>query len=162
MRLLHPDPGELADRQSILNLKMKYASMAVDEAVTSETLDGTRFARTTMKNATKINIQPFHSEHEAIQKYLETNWFPNIAAFTERQDKYDATFAQLTEVNEQLWKLEDQARVLRSAPDKHQDEVVQRKAEVLDLITELNDKRAEFVKQINMIWNINTQEKLHQ
>lgn len=169
MRVLRPDVGELVDRQTILQLKMEHGQSLDDPKKQVEYLKGDpdpavnedKVMRTVVKGASKINIKPFHDEHEMIQRHLEENWFPNIAADTERQVKYDELFSALLEVNGQLWKLEDQARILGDAPDKFQEIATRRAAEVLFSITNLNDKRADLVKQINALWNINSQEKMY-
>jgi len=166
-RILKPNPGECVDRQTILQLKMKYGAGKSDSKVTTETTEMAsstehmRLSRTKMEDPSPINIQPFADEHEMIQEYLEKNYFPDIAAFPDKQKNFDVYLDQLLEINESLWKLEDQARILREAPDKDSMAVKERKAEVLDLITESNDRRALMVKQINSLWNIYSREKLH-
>lgn len=164
MRFLKPNPGECADRQSILQLKIKYGSGNNDARKVEEriSIDPTEtVARVKLENASPVNVQPFIDENELIQQYLEQNYFPDIAAFAEKQGKFDKFFEQILDVNEDLWKLEDQARILRNAPDKESLHILKRKSEVMDLITVLNDQRAMLVKQINSLWNIYSQEKLH-
>lgn len=163
-RLLRPNPGECVDRQTILELKAEHGQSLDPQQVTDHIKQDTEAAtvvKTVMLNPSKVNIKPFLDEHEAIQRYLEEYYFPNIQAFPDRQTSYDSLYKQLGEVNSGLWNLEDQARILRAAPDKHQEVANQRAAEVLFTITEMNDKRSELVKQINAIWNINSQEKLY-
>lgn len=164
MRFLKPAPGECADRQTILQLKIKYGSGNNDAKTVQEriSVDPTEtIARVKLENASPVNVQPFIDENELIQQYLEINYFPDIAAFEEKQKKFDKFFEQILEVNEDLWRLEDRARILRNAPDKESLPVLKRKSEVLDLITGLNDQRAMLVKQINSLWNIYGQEKLY-
>lgn len=169
MRMLKPSPGELADRQTILQLKMEHAQPFEEPKRKEQYIKGTpdpavredKVSRVTIKGASKIDIKPFHDEHELIQKYLEEFFFPNIAADTNRQKQFDAFHDNLFEVNGKLWKLEDQARVLRAAPDKFQEVAAKRAAEVLFMINDLNDERAALVKKINEIWNIVGQEKMY-
>lgn len=134
MRLMKPAPGEIADRQTILNLKAKFGE------------------------AKGINIQPFLDEHELCQQYLERNWFPEINV-NDAKD-YDRLFAELEELNTQVWQLTDQSHTLMEAPDRHQALANQRAAEVLFAITEMNDRRASIVYQINGLFQVKVQEKI--
>jgi len=169
MRFLKPNPGECADRQTILQLKLEHGQAIGDQKVSQRVVevpaDEPNVVRgevtTKMENPAPVNIEPFLQEHEMIQKYLEENYFPNIAAYPDKQKKFDEYFTQLEQVNRDLWKLEDTSRILRDAPDSKSALVLQRKGEVLDLISSLNDQRAMMVRQINSLWNIYTVEKLH-
>jgi hypothetical protein len=161
MRLLKPNPGECVDRQTILELKIKYGSQGADENMTMESRDeGDKgLTRVKMDAPSKVNIEPFLAENEQIQKYLEKEFLYTIPAH--KGSDYDKYLDDLAKVNEQLWKLEDQARILRDAPDRAQEAANIRAAEVLYTITELNDKRAMLVQRINGLFNINVQEKIH-
>lgn len=165
MRMLKPSPGECVDRQTILELKMQHGQSQVPQKtsdvvkkhdVTEE--QETTIIKTKFEGKSRINIQPFLDEHEAIQKYLESNWLPDIAAVQEKGEQFDSLYSQLLQVNGDLWILEDKCRAIRG---DNSNQSIQTKAVYLDTISELNDKRAELVKSINTIWGMNTQEKLH-
>ena len=163
MRLIKPSPGELADRQSILELKIDYG---LSEIHTQETVDrGKTRLRSLMRKVvsepTKINIIPFKEELEAIIQYTTDKWVPGITDDENKVDEYDRLYEELSEVNGNLWKLEDQARILRAAPDKFEAAAAIRAAEVLFAINSQNDQRAELVRKINSLWGINHQEKLY-
>jgi hypothetical protein len=162
MRLISPTPGECADRQTILELKVKYGGGKQEPILKSDELvedsDTRATGRTVLRDASKVNIQPFIDENEQIQRYLEKAWFPSVGA--EQGDEYDGLYEQLAELNEQLWKLIDQAHILRDAPDKMQEQANQRAAEVLFAQTDLNDKRAELVRKINGLFEVRVQEKI--
>lgn len=159
MRLLKPSPGEAVDRQTILELKIKYGSQGADENMTMESMDKDEsgLVRFKMDNPSKVNIEPFLEENEQIQKYLEKNWFPDLPPA--KGVEYDKQLEELANLNEQIWKLTDRAHVLTEAINRT-DEIIQRAAEVMFLITELNDKRAVVVQKINRLFNINMQEKI--
>lgn len=161
MRLLAPSPGECADRQSILALKIKFGSRGENAYLSEEDSKDTEvgeYFRDVLKDAPPINIQPFIDENEMIQRHLEKNWLVSLDA--SKGLKYDTLFEELAEINLQVWKLTDQAHVLKDAPDRHQEQANKRAAEVLFLITELNDRRAQLVREINMLFEINTVEKI--
>jgi len=162
MRMIKPSPGECADRQTILKLKVaaadpEEAKVSYDQVHTA-TADGMERTvnRTVLKNAPKVDIQPFLLENEEIQRYLEQYWFPD---FPKVGKQYDDLFDVLAEVNEKLWKLEDEARVLRTA--EKNTNTIYRAATVLFEITEENDKRSELVRAINRLFAIDTQEKVY-
>lgn len=161
MRLLKPSPGECADRQTILNLKIKYGSGGQDTGVNlDKTVTETAVAtRQKLDNPSPVNIQPFIDENEALQRYLESNWFPDIQA--NKGVKYDTLLDELGELNHMLWKIMDQATVLKDAPDRAQAQANVRAAELLFLIIELNAKRARLVSEINELWEVRHQEKIY-
>lgn len=134
MRLMKPAPGEIADRQTILNLKAKFGE------------------------AKGLNVQPFIDENELCQQYLEKNWFPDLKA--QDAEEYDSLLSDLEEINLQVWQLTDQSHTLKEAPDRFQALANQRAAEVLFMITDMNDKRAEIVYQINGLFQLKVQEKI--
>lgn len=163
MRLIHPSPGELADRQSILELKIEYGA---SEISSEQKIEGSKVVRNLTRNVitapTRVNIIPFKEELEAVIKYNVEHWLPGIQEDDSKVQLYDKLYDDLFEVNHNLWKLEDEARILRAAPDKYQAQAAVRAAEVLFSINDENDKRAEVIKQINSIWNITHQEKMYQ
>lgn len=163
MRLLKPAPGEIVDRQTILELKMKYAQGYEEPKMFEGTgiEEHANQARVTIEGISKVDIKPFAEEHEALQVYMEKHYFPNIAPFKHHQKAYDEFYAELLEVNGQLWKLEDQARLLAKAPNRFLEAAAVEATDVLFSITATNDRRANLVKQINLIWFITTQEKLY-
>ena len=157
MRMLKPDPGELVDRQTILELKIKHADSGETETAADEKeVEGGAVARTVVKGNSKVDIQPFLWENEEIQRYMEKNWFPD---FPHIGEEYDELFDSLAEVNGRLWDLEDEARALRAATKNPA--TMNRAGIVLFEITEENDKRAELVKKINALFNIHSQEKMY-
>lgn len=161
MRLIRPSPGELADRQVILSLKINHAQVEVVGDDEPKHVKSGNIIRTVVDNKTKVNVQPFYDELELVQNHLKNHWIPDISMTDEKVVQYDKLFDALVDVNTKLWDLEDQARVLRAAPDKFFDVACRQAAEVLFAITELNDNRAKLVQEINAIWKITSQEKLH-
>lgn len=162
MRLLKPDPGELVDRQTILELKIAHIESQKDHDNEPErTVPHGAIARTVVSNPSKLNVHPFADELDLVRDYLTKNFIPDIAPFDDKSNAYDALYDELKEVNSQLWDLEDKARVLRDAPDNFAEAACRRAAEVLFAINTLNDRRAELVKQINGLWGKQTQEKMY-
>ena len=160
MRLLRPNPGECADRQTILELKVKYG-MGVGDTKTSAEVMKTQvgvLARTTVETPVGVNVQPFIDENEQIQQYLEKNWFPDLKP--ELGSEFDRLYEELQELNHQVWKLTDQSHILKEAPDRMQAQADRRAADVLFQITDLNDKRAELVRKINELFSVRVQEKI--
>lgn len=158
MRLLKPSPGECADRQTILALKIKFGSGGTNPYTDIEVNEDRTQARQIIKDASPINIQPFIDENEMIQQHLENNWLTELNS--KKGQRYDTLFEELAEINLQVWKLTDQAHVLKDAPDRYQEQANKRAAEVLFLITELNDRRAQLVREINELFEIRTVEKI--
>lgn len=166
MLLFKTTPGELADRQTILELKIEHLNeIEVDDDPTVQSTSSRGVvARHVVKNASKINPQPFLDELELIQECLKTKWFtPEIVDINKFMivERYDALFDQLEQVNLDIWNLEDNARILRDAPDKFKEAAAIRAAEVLFAINDNNDKRCEIKKQIDALWGYKTQEKLY-
>lgn len=162
MRMLKPSPGEAADRQGILQLKMEHAdtgeqrtAQSGDKVVEEE---GVRWGvnKTLMSGVPKIDISPFHWEHEALQQYLEQNWFIN---FPQNAEIWDVLFDKLKEVNTKLWNLEDEARALRGATKNNA--TVYRAATCLFEITQFNDDRAALVREINKAFDLDVVEKMY-
>lgn len=160
MRLLKPSPGECADRQTILWLKIQYGSGGQEASTRIDMKREEGKARVVIENPSPINIQPFLEENEFIQRHLEANWFPDIANDPEKQRKWDSVVEELAELNHQIWKLTDQSHVLKDAPDRMQAQANARAAEVLFAITDLNDKRANLVRDLNELFEIRTVEKI--
>jgi hypothetical protein len=163
-RLFNPQPGEMVDRQTILTLKIEHVQGQKDFDNDEKAVKGGVVARTVVSNPTKINVHPFVDELELIRKHLSENWIPGISIDDGKVIAYDQFYDDLYDVNAQLWDLEDKARVLRDAPDKiviEESELFKIGYETLGKINTLNDKRAELVKKINELWNIQSQEKLY-
>lgn len=136
MGLLSPLPGEVVDRQTILELKIDAAG--------------------------KKGISPkaFRDEYDQLQTYLEKNSF----ARAPKQQEQEALYKKMKEVNTQLWNIEDQIRlIIKNAGDASKLSSDQR-VEVCKIsfeIPRLNDRRAELVQQINKLFNIDRLEKLY-
>ena len=158
MRLLRPSPGECVDRQTILWLKMEYGSSKVEPSKRVDVRPEEQRARVIVDNPGAINIQPFLDENELIQQHLEANWFPDLS--TSKQVRFNDLMEELAELNHQIWKLTDQAHILKDAPDRMAAVANQRAAEVLYATIELNDKRAKLVRDINELFEIRTVEKI--
>lgn len=164
-RMIRPSPGEAADRQTILELKIKAGGGKPEE--TEEEVDDKgeqtdkvvyETNRWILKDPSQINIQPFLDESEEIQQYLEKVWFPGLPP--DKGSQYDQLYDELAEVNTQLWRLTDEQHVLRDAPDRMKDTTTKRAAEVLYSIADFNDKRAELVGKINSLFSIIGVEKI--
>ncbi len=161
MRLLKPDPGELADRQTILELKIEHLDKEIVDAEPVVKGRGPIIRTVVEGGDKKVGAHHFFDELEMIQKHLRQNWIPDLQMIPGKVEEYDKLYDELTEINSDLWSLEDQARILRSAPDKSYNAVLSRKSEILDAITAQNDKRSEIVKKINALWNITSEEKMY-
>ena len=136
MGLLAPSPGEVVDRQTILELKIAAAK----------------------KN--QISIRDFAEEYDQLQAYLGKNSFTPKPG----QDDYKTLYAKLKNVNTQLWNIEDEIRlIIRQAGAPCSLTADQRDAvcKISFAIPHLNDQRAELVQQINKLFNINRVEKLY-
>lgn len=162
MRLLKPSPGECADRLTILELKMKYGSGGEEPSTDVEVNDDRTMARKVVHNASSVNIEPFRDEHRLIGEYLENNWIPDldVQKGPTARARLDALVEELAELNHQVWKLTDQAHILKDAPDRMAAQANERAAEVLYLTIELNDKRAKLVRDINELFDIRHVEKI--
>lgn len=134
MRMLRPSPGEVADRQTILLLKCRYGSMK------------------------HVNIKPFQDEHIELQTYLQLHWFIQFAPVDDPKGiKFDVLTTELQEVNNNLWKLEDEIRLrAKQTPiDK------ERLLEIALLVPKLNDQRSDLVQKINKLFFVAEQEKIY-
>lgn len=162
--ILNPSPGDLADRQTILEVKLAHCGVASDTgyAPSSQELmeqsNKKSVARTVIEK-TEINIEPFLQEHAGIQERLTLDWFSKINDTTGA--KFDALIAELKIVHERLFDVEDQSRTYLHAPAKDTLLVQRRLAELRNSTTTLNDKRALLIKQINALWELEIVEKLY-
>src|SRR5208337_1010130 len=118
--ILNPSPGDLADRQTILQIKIEHCGVESDTGLAPKSDElivlspEKSVLRTVITDKTEIDIQPFVVEHEGIQSKLQLDWFSKL---TEAGGaKFDKLLEQLRGVNQRLWNLEDQARILREAP----------------------------------------------
>lgn len=163
--IITPTPGDLVDRQTILQLKLEHCGITADSGYAPQSVEmrehstSRTIVRTKLLEKTTIDIQPLLLENEAIQRKLEKEWFPELTVKEAQQ--FDELFPKLQTVNGELWKLEDQARIFRAAPEKFLDTVLRRKAELLDAITMSNDYRIELVGKINALWKIQAEEKIY-
>ena len=171
MRMFKPAPGEMVDRMTILLLKLAHTtelssieprgedtkSIPGEKGKASRVIVRTRVDSSTLNSKEHI----FLDELDLVRNHLIDNWIPDIADKPDKVESYDRLYDDLSDINAQLWDLEDQSRVLRSAPNPKDQKVIENKAELLDSISTLNDKRANIVKEINALWNINTSEKLY-
>src|SRR5438128_1410200 len=98
-RMITPSPGECVDRQTILRLKAEAVDTGeVNTRQEEITREGQRpVSRTVISGASTVDISPFLHEHEEIQRYLETHWFPD---FPKVGEQFDTLYDQLAEVNE--------------------------------------------------------------
>lgn len=136
MGLLTPSPGEVVDRQTILELKIEAAKRK------------------------KIPANAFADEYDQLQAYLEKNSFTRAPVQHDR----DTLYKKLKEVNTQLWHIEDDIRlIIRQAGDPSKLSADQKVlvCKVSFEIPRLNDQRAELVQQINKLFNISRPEKLY-
>lgn len=161
MRLLKPLPGELVDRQTILELKIAHVESQKDFDNEDVQVPHGGITRTVVSNPTKVNVHPFVDELELVRKCLMDNWIPTIALDEEKVALYDKYFDELKAINDKLWDLQAELRVLRDAPDNHVDAARIRAGGVAFDIDFLNEQRANLVKSINQIWGYDTQEKLY-
>ena len=156
MRLL---PGDLADRQSIVELKINHCNAEFDGDVTRKPRGGVERTLVT-KNAVDVAI--FLDELDMIRHALETKWVPDLIA-QNKVEAYDKLYDELNEANTQLWELEDLIRALKAAPQEMEgrvDWLGRVKDIAFDIVTK-NDKRSAVIKQINALWGYNRQEKMY-
>ena len=167
MRMLKPNPGELVDRQSILELKIDHSNVEFEgEKTEFQTGEGKKRSRVMQrtvvnKEALGTKVHLFFDELELIQKHLIENWLPDIYNDDAKIEEYNKLFDELSDTNSQLWDLEDQIRILKSAPDPFQETAAKSAATVAFTIVDMNDKRAMLVKKFNALWGIQSQEKLY-
>src|SRR5580704_13506540 len=152
MPLLKPMPGDLADRQSILELKINHCNAEFDEDKSlpkGKMLGMTR----TLVNKNAVNVAPFIDELDLIRKELTEKWVPDLIKLN-RVEAYDKLYDEISEVNSSLWELEDKIRALKAAPsfvESRDKDWLVRVMETSFEITDANDKRAVLVKSINKL-----------
>lgn len=165
MPLLKPLPGDLADRQSILELKINHSNAEFDEDKPQDPYVDhghvMQVART-LVNKNAINVAPFLDELDLVRKELEKKWVPDLIAMN-KVEQYDNLYSQLEEVNKQLWDMEDKMCALRMAPERvtKTPDWISQTSDTGIAISEQNHKRSELIKQINAIWGYKTQEKMY-
>lgn len=136
MGLLAPLPGEVFDRQTILELKMEAARKK------------------------GISANAFEDEYNELHAYLEKNSFDRAA----EQNVANELYKKLKDVNTQLWNIEDEIRlIIKGAGDPSNLSADQRVlvCKISFEIPRLNDRRAELVRQINKLFNVDRVEKLY-
>jgi|SRR6202044_3624310 len=170
--LPRPLPGDLADRQSILELKIQHSNVDEfndDQKGEHGKTKGTVNRVTLPKGSANPKTVQFIEEHALILKAIQANFTLDLQNNQMFQDKYDAKYSELAEVNATLWKLEDEIRALKAAPV--QDKIPRSsdrgfawlhrvKDTAFDIVVH-NDKRSELIKQINAMWHYTTNEKLY-
>src|ERR1035437_8917118 len=115
-RMLSPDPGEMVDRQGILELKI-YNSDTEPIGTDKKQVKKGQIERTLVDKASLNSKQHIYlDEIEMIRAKLISNWIPDIADKPDKVEAYDKLYEELSEVNAQLWELEDQVRVYLDAP----------------------------------------------
>ena len=164
MPLLKPLPGDLADRQSIIELKINHCNAEFDEDQTTpftnpKTSGG---MSRVIVNKDAINVAPFLDELDLIRKELEKKWVPDLIAMN-KVEQYDVLYSELESINSQLWTLEDKIFALRMAPERitKTPDWISQTSETGILISEKNAKRSEIIKEINALWGYKTQEKMY-
>lgn len=139
MRFLKPSPGECADRQTILQIKCRAAAQQGKP------------------------LEHFVGENNDIQRYLETEWFPEglIKNGKEIADNYDKLQEELKKVNQRLWDLEDEIRSILALSTEEQAKRVWDVFRIGTSIPIYNDKRAELVAKINELFGVLSREKIY-
>ena len=119
MRLIHPSPGELLDRQTILHLKVDAGRRR------------------------QVGVSHFEEELKMIDAAL-ADWFGKNPGADRRA--YEEAALELAEVNGKLWEAEDEVRALaRNAKDRLAElakwipELNDRRAELVQRVNRLFD-----------------------
>jgi hypothetical protein len=133
MRMLKPSPGEVADRSTILELKIEFARRS------------------------GLGYRHFEEEEEALDNYLQNGEF---VVTIEVKDKYYELRKELLAINRKLWICEDENRSLPSVDQCSQEQIL-RLATLCKLIADLNDARADLVARMNLLFNITGKEKIY-
>ncbi|HXE74954.1 MAG TPA: hypothetical protein VNN18_04850 [Candidatus Xenobia bacterium] len=128
MGLLNPTPGELVDRKTILHLKIEAGRRK------------------------QVDVAHFQEELEMIEAAL-ADWLARHAGADRRA--YDEATRGLAEINQQLWRAEDDVRALPRSERE-------RLADLAKLIPALNDRRAALVQQVNRVFRVGQVEKLYE
>lgn len=134
MRLMFPSPGEAYDRLTILQLKLLAAAK---------------------KKLTK-QAAAFTEEQQALSEYMQTHKYQVPSPLA----------ACMFMVNSQLWDLEDRQRELLTAVNfsfslEADQPGLGEYIRNAQLVTQLNDKRAQLVQEINQACGVYAPEKLH-
>ena len=139
MRFLRPSPGECADRQTILQIKMRVAAQQGKP------------------------LEHFVAENNEILAYLQKNWFPEsvIKRGPSVADEWDELWEKLERVNQRLWDLEDEIRSILALSSEKQTEKVWEVFRIGTAIPIENDKRAKLVEEINLLFDVQTREKIY-
>jgi hypothetical protein len=142
LRLLDPDIGEIADRQSILQLK-------IDAGM-------------------KKGVSTLAWEDELLQ--LDTYLGKKIQSWQRvatagSTDDFGKLNAELSQVNARLWQSEDEIRRLRTAAIRSigstDGPAISEIGALALRICDLNDARCNLVHRINAIFGVNQQEKIY-
>lgn len=134
MGLLAPTPGEVADRQTIIELKIDAAKQ---------------------KN---LSFSAFSEEYGELQSYLGRN------SFATSSPEYQGLYTKLKDVNTKLWNIEDEIRLIIRQSGEASKLSAEQKIEVCRIsfeIPRLNDQRAELVQQVNRLFNVDRREKFY-
>ena len=137
-RLLEPDLGEVADRLSILRLKIEAGMQK------------------------GVSTQGWEEEQQQLDAYLRKkilDWQRVATSFS--WDDFGKANAELGVVNLKLWQAEDEMRKYRDRPG---DLCIQEIRDVAMLglhIADLNDVRCRLVRDINVIFGAEGQEKIY-
>jgi len=137
MRLLDPSPGEILDRSSILILKIEAAEIK------------------------KLSASHFFSELNELSTIMLQKLDDEIINSEFEVEAYKKANADLQIVNKRLWNYEDEVRALPRVSDSTPDQIF-RAAQLRELITDLNDCRADLVARLNSFFGIIEQEKIYQ
>ncbi|MGH9789533.1 MAG: hypothetical protein ACRD4U_12615 [Candidatus Acidiferrales bacterium] len=100
----------------------------------------------------KVEVGHFQKELELIEAAL-AEWFRKSDGAD--RGAYDQATRGLAQVNQQLWHAEDEVRALASSERD-------RLAALAKRIPELNDRRAELVRQVNRVFGVDQVEKLYE
>jgi len=125
---MNPSPGELVDRKTILRLKIEAGRRR------------------------QVDVGHFREELLLIEAAL-AEWFRKSPGAD--RGAYDATTRDLADVNQQLWRAEDEVRRLPRSERE-------RLADLAKLIPALNDRRAELVQQANRLFRVGQVEKIYE
>ncbi len=132
-RLLNPSPGEIFDRLSILELKINAAEKK------------------------RLDASNFQAEKAMLEDALLTwtGWLKEDNVDEETRDKIAQHRNGLAAVNALLWDAEDQVRELP-------EEEMSKLAQLAKRICKLNDRRAELVRGLGILYGAgNQQEKIY-
>lgn len=134
MQLLHPNPAEVVNRQIILQLKVRSGVQA------------------------KQPVQRFIEECNALQTYLEKNWFPLVPKSI--QDGYDRLYKAMEEINGKIWLMRNEQRAHLITYKRDGGREVE--ANLLGLFVNLisaEDQRDQLKRQINLLFGIQPQQE---